>query len=163
MNFVSTLASLTAHDRTRLSKESWLRYAPRLPLLEQARLVPSAVNAFLRMLSEDIPLDSDGPRLPELTKLIFIDVELGPRRTFYLRDILIERVEQGVPLEHLDLRTCVTPIRSIRLLAEIVVDVQEPLDGPWMAIEKYNGWYENGSGAIIQFHNNTNEMGYEVG
>ena len=44
-----------------------------------------------------------------------------------LRDILIERVEQGVPLEYLDLRTCLAAYRAIQLLAEIVVDVKEPL------------------------------------
>jgi hypothetical protein len=103
MNSVSTL---TAQNRTRLSKESWLRYASRLPLLEQARLVPIAVRALKEMLAEDIPLDPDGPQLPMLTKLILLDVRLTAIRTFHLRDMLIERVEQGVPLEYLDLRTC---------------------------------------------------------
>jgi hypothetical protein len=134
MNSVSTL---TAQNRTRLSKESWLRHASRLPLLEQARLVPTAVRAFGEMLSEDIPLDSGGPQLPMLTKLILLDVRLTAIRTFRLRDILIERVEQGVPLEYLDLRTCVAAHRAIQLLAEIVVDVQEPLDAPPMAMEEF--------------------------
>ena len=123
LNFVSTF---TVHNCTQLSKEFWLKHASRLPLLEQARLVPTAVEAFMEMLVKDVPLDPDSPRLPMLTKLILFDVSLNARRTFYLGDILIERVEQGVPVECLDLRTCVASNDEIQLLAEIVVDVQEP-------------------------------------
>ena len=78
------------------------------------------------MLAEYTPLDLDGPRLPMLTKLILLDVRLNGMRALHLGDMLIERVEQGVPLEYLDLRTCVATNRAIQLLAEIVVDVQEP-------------------------------------
>jgi hypothetical protein len=135
MNSVSTL---TAQNCTRLCKESWLRYASRLPLLEQARLVPTAVRAFKEMLAEDIPLDSDGPQLRMLTKLILLDVRLTAIRTFHLRGMLIKRAEQGVPLEYLDLRTCIAANRAIQLLAEIVVDVQEPLD----ALGWRKDWHE---------------------
>jgi hypothetical protein len=137
MNSVSTLS---AQSRTRLSKVFWFRHAPRWPSLEQARLVPTTVRAFRDVLAEDIPLDSDGPRLPMLTKLILLDVRLTAIRTFNLRDMLLERVEQGVPLEYLDLRTCVAAKRAIQLLAEIVVDVQEPLDAPPNAMEPF-GWH----------------------
>ena len=44
-----------------------------------------------------------------------------------LGDMLIERVEQGVPLEVLDLLKCTAPAHAIQLLREIVVDVKEPL------------------------------------
>ena len=73
-----------------------------------------------------------------MTKFILLDVTLSAIPTFYLRDILIKRVEQGVPLEHLDLRTCKAANRAIKLLAEIVVDVQEPPDEPTMATEYFN-------------------------
>jgi hypothetical protein len=132
VNFVSTF---TAHNRTRLSKEFWFNHAPKLPLLEQARLVPTAVGGFGEMLSEDIPLDV--PRLPSLTRLILFEVTLTPLRTFHLRDLLIKRVEQGVPLEVLDLRTCFAAGRAIQFLAEIVVDVQEPLDARQMGMEEF--------------------------
>ena len=122
---VKSVLTFTAQNRTRLSKEFWLSHAPRWPLLEQARLVPSAVGAFGGMLAEDTPPDC--PRLPSLTGLILLDVTLTALRTFHLRDVLIGRVEQGVPLEYLDLRTCVAVNRAIQLLAEIVVDVQEAL------------------------------------
>jgi hypothetical protein len=131
MNYV---LSLTTQNRTRLSKEFWLSHAPRLPLLEQACLVPTSVGAFGEMLAEDIP--PDDPRLPSLTRLILFEVTLTALRTYHLRDMLIKRVEQGVPLEVLDLRTCVAADRAIQFLAEIVVDVQEPLDARQMAMEE---------------------------
>jgi hypothetical protein len=128
---VDPVSTLTVQNDTRLDKEFWLSHAPRWPSLEQARLVPTAVKAFMDMLVEDAP--PDGPRLPSLTKLILVDVKLIALRTYRLCDVLIERVEQGVPLEALDLRTCVVADRSIRLLREIVVDV---LATRWMAMER---------------------------
>ncbi|KAF8492751.1 hypothetical protein F5888DRAFT_1927417 [Russula emetica] len=133
---VNSVVTLTAQNLTRLSKESWLGHASRMPLLEQARLVPAAVSAFREMLAEDILLDSDGPQLPMLTKLILLDVRLTAIRTYHLGDMLIKRVEQGVPLEVLDLRTCIAADRAIQFLAEIVVDVQEPLNARQMAMEE---------------------------
>jgi hypothetical protein len=64
------------------------------------------------MLGEDAP--PDGPRLPSLKTLILVDVNLTAVRTYDLRDMLIERVEQGVPLEVLDLRSCVVAERAIQ-------------------------------------------------
>jgi hypothetical protein len=50
--------------------------------------------------------------------------------------MLIERVEKRVPLEVLDLRTCVAPDPAIQLLTEIVVGVQGPLaPGPTTIME----------------------------
>jgi hypothetical protein len=124
MNSVSTL---TTRNSTRLSKEFWLKHAAKLPSLEQARLFHNSIAAFKKMLAEDISFDSDGPRLPMLTKLSLLEVELTSIRVLHLRDTLIERVEQGVPLEYLELRTCVSAKGTIKLLEEIVVDVREPL------------------------------------
>ena len=130
---LNSVSTFTTQDRTRLSKEFWLRHAPRWPLLEQARLVPTSVRAFRDMLAEDTP--SDGPRLPSLTRLVLLGVTLNAIRTYHLRDMLIRRVEQGVPLEVLDLRTCVAVDQAIQSFAEIVADVQEPLARP-MAMEE---------------------------
>ena len=129
---MNSVLTFSAQNHTRLSKEFWLSQAPRWPLLEQACLVPGSVGAFTEVLAEDTP--PDGPRFPLLTKLILFDVKLTAIRAFHLRDMLIERVEQGVPLQHLDLRTCLAVNRAIQLLAEIVVDVERPLDAPptWM-------------------------------
>jgi hypothetical protein len=79
------------------------------------------------MLVEDAP--SDGPRLPLLTKLTLIDDDtLTELKVSHLRDMLIERVEQGVPLEVLNLSTCTAADSSIQLLREIVVDVHDNED-----------------------------------
>lgn len=121
---VDSVSTLTAKSRTGLSKEFWLAHASRWPLLERARLTPPAVRGFREMLAEDTP--PNGPRLPSLTKLIIYDVMLTALRTFDLRDMLIERVEQGVPLEDLDLRSCYGGDRAIQVLREVVVDVRGP-------------------------------------
>ena len=115
---VDSVSTIMAVNHTRLSKEFWLNHAPRLPSLEQARLVPSAVKAFRDMLAEDAP--PDGPRLPSLTKLTLVNVTLTAPRTFSLRNILIKRVKQGVPLGVLDLFKCVAHERVIQLLREKV-------------------------------------------
>ncbi|KAI0281233.1 hypothetical protein BGY98DRAFT_959374 [Russula aff. rugulosa BPL654] len=132
---VDSVLTVTTQNRTRLSKEFCVRHAPRWPLLEQARLVPTSVGAFLEMLAEDTP--PDGPRLPSLTRLIVLHVRLTSLRMYHLGDMLIKRVEQGVPLEVLDLRTCVAADRAIRSFSEIVVDVQEPVDAPPMTMEEF--------------------------
>jgi F-box-like len=121
---LNSISTLTAQNHTQLSKEIWLKHAPRWPLLEQARLAPTAVRAFRDMVAEDAP--PDGPRLPLLTKLTLIEVALTPLRTFHLLDMLIERVNQRVPLEVLDLSACIACDRAIQLLKEIVVEVQKP-------------------------------------
>jgi hypothetical protein len=121
----SAVSTLTANSRTGLSKEFWLAHASRWPLLERAHLAPPAVKGFREMLAEDTP--PDGPRLPSLTKLIFDGVTLTAPRTFDLRDLLDKRVEQGVPLEVLDLRLCYGCSRAIQVLRE-VVDVSAPVD-----------------------------------
>jgi hypothetical protein len=121
---VGSISTLTTEKRTRLSKEFWLSQAPRWPLLKRARLVPASIKAFMNMLIEDAP--SDGPRLPLLTELTLIGFSLTVLRTFHLCDMFVERVEQGVPLEVLDLSTCVTTARSIQLVGEIVADVLGP-------------------------------------
>jgi hypothetical protein len=132
VNFISTL---TAHNRTRLSKEFWLRNASRLPSLERARLVPASVGAFMGMLAEDTP--PDGPLLPSLTKLTLLHVVSTTFRTYHLGDMFIKRVEEGVPLEVLDLSTCIVADHAIQFLSEIVVDIQAPLGVPPMAMEKF--------------------------
>ena len=134
----NSVSTLTTRYGTRLSKEFWINHVPRLPLLEQARLVPTSVWAFWEMLAEDTP--PDGPRLPSLTRLILIDVTLTALRAYHLCNVLIKRVEQGIPLESLDLRTCIAAKLAIQLLAEIVVDMQEPLGAHPM--EEFFNWYE---------------------
>ena len=138
---VDSVSTLTTENRTRLSKEFWLSHASRWPLLERARLVPASIKAFSDMLAENAP--PDGPRLPLLTELTLVEVRLTALKTFRLRDMLIERVEQGVPLEVLDLSTCAAGARSIDLVREIVVDVLEPQPARRNSLMESEGfkWY----------------------
>jgi hypothetical protein len=122
---LDSVSTFFAHCYTEFSKEFWLSQAPRWPSLEQAHLAPTAAKGFRDMLVEDAP--PDGPRFPSLTKLILLHVKLTAPRMLSLRDMLIERVEQGVPLDILDLRTCFAPEHIIQPLREIVVDVKDPL------------------------------------
>ena len=87
------------------------------------------------MLAEDAP--ADGPRFPLLTKLTISCVTWTLAKTYHFRDMLLERVEQGVPLEYLDLRACEEPEphRAKQIFAEIVIDVQGPLRPSWTVDE----------------------------
>ena len=143
---VNSVSTISAENHTRLSKEFWLNQAPRLPLLERVSLVPTAVKAFRDMLAEDAP--PDGPRLPLLTKLTISSVTWTSMRINHFRDMLIERVEQGVPLESLDLPACEepNPRRANQIFAEIVVDVQGPLYESWHVLT------ETGPSKEVEYH-----------
>jgi hypothetical protein len=144
---VESVSTFSARNHTRLGKEFWLNQAPRLPSLERVWLAPTAVKAFRDMLAEDAP--PDGPRLPLLTKLTVFCVTWTPMRTYHFRDMLIERAEQGVPLESLDLRSCEVPVHdhSQQIFAEIVVDVQNPQYLSWTADE----WAETESRGEVKY------------
>jgi hypothetical protein len=139
---LDSVSTLTAQNPTALNKEFWLSHAPRWPSLEQASLVPTTIKGFRDMLAEDAP--PDGPRLPLLTKLILDEIILTLPRAYDLRDMLIERAEQGVPLEVLDLRTSFSDVRSIRLLREVVVDMQETLYLMKTIEEPLGDWHVQG-------------------
>jgi len=124
---LNAISTLSAQNHTRLTKEVWLSHAPRLTMLKRALLVPTAVRAFREMIEEDAP-PSGLPRLPQLTKLILSKVSLTALRTYHLRDMLVKRKEHGVPLEALDLRTCIGTERAIQLLSEVVSNVQGPAE-----------------------------------
>ncbi|KAH9178513.1 hypothetical protein EDB89DRAFT_2063478 [Lactarius sanguifluus] len=119
---LDSLMMFTSHinDPIPLDKQSWLHHAPRWPLLQRVCLAPFAGHGFTEML-----LEYNGGRefllLPSLTELILVDTTLSVRRTLHLCDALMKRVEQGVPLETLDLRTCFETSRAIELLSEIIV------------------------------------------
>ncbi|KAI9440612.1 hypothetical protein H4582DRAFT_2055946 [Lactarius indigo] len=74
------------------------------------------------MLLEDSG-EHEYPLLPSLTKLDLAETTLSAHRTLCLCNTLMKRVEQGVPLETLDLSKCLATSRTIELLSEIVVDI----------------------------------------
>ncbi|KAH9033657.1 hypothetical protein EDB84DRAFT_1438202 [Lactarius hengduanensis] len=130
---LDSLVTLTVQNPTRLEERVWRRHALRWPLLQRVRLPPPAAHGFREML-----LNDDGgrecPLLPSLAKLDLVNTRLSARRTLCLCDALMKRVEQGVPLETLDLRTCVGTPRAVQLLGEIVVDVSGPEEDFWTRV-----------------------------
>jgi hypothetical protein len=157
---VDSISTFTAQNCTRLSKEFWLNQAPRLPLLERVSLVHTAVKAFRDMLAEDVP--PDGPRLPLLTKLTILYVTWFSMRTYHFRDMLLKRVEQGVPLESLDLLACQEPYprkppRANQIFAEVVVDVQGPTNSQWIMDERPG---RTGSGKEVENYDNDSDTWY---
>ena len=124
---LESIVTLTAQYRSRLDKHFWLRHAPKWPLLHCVRLAPPEARGFMEMLLQDNG-GCGSPVLPSLTELALIDGELSARRTNRLCDALMKRVEQGVPLETLDLRTCHATNFAVRLLSEIVVNVWGPAE-----------------------------------
>lgn len=119
---LDSLVTLTALHLTRVDELVWRRHAPRWPLLQRVRLAPPAAGGLREMLLNDDG-GRESPLLPALKNLVLLHNGLSARRTFRLCDVLMKRVGQGVPLETLDLRTCVGTRDAVRLLSEIVVDV----------------------------------------
>jgi len=137
VNAVSTLTTQSNYARS--TEEFWLRHVPRLAMLKQARLAPTAIRAFKQMLVGDVSHNS--PRwLPQLAKLILVGVSLTAIRTYHLRDMLVKRREQGAPLEALDLRTCIAVEHAIELLAEAVGNVRGPTITPGPGNLEFCDW-----------------------
>ena len=70
-------------------------------------------------------------RLPSLTELVVVDYSLYELSLLPLRDALMKRVEQGIPVKTLDLRMCVpdldAPVEDwFRSLSELAVNVLGP-------------------------------------
>ena len=120
---LGSLNTLTVQNSSRFTERLWLAHAPRWPLLERVRLVGTVVKSFTTVLIKHTP--SEGPLLPSLTKLSLLNT-LRTDDTSQLLDMLTRRVEQGVPIEALDLRACEATEEAVRLFGEIVVDVQGP-------------------------------------
>ncbi|KAF8262926.1 hypothetical protein EI94DRAFT_1742155 [Lactarius quietus] len=113
------LVTLIAQDFTP-DKQFWFRHSPDWPLLRRVQLGP-VQQGFKEMLLEDDE-GRESPLLPSFTELVLVG-SLSEDWTL----ALMMRVEQGVPLELLDLRMCVprSPVQ-VRLLSEIVVNVLDP-------------------------------------
>ena len=105
LDSIETLAAqdLCRHAELELhAKQFWLHISPSFPQLRRVRLSPPTARGFINMLLED----GERPPLPSLTELIVVDASEYDLRALRLRNVLRKRVEQGVPLEVLDLRMC---------------------------------------------------------
>ena len=106
----------------------WFRHAPRWPLLQRVRVAFPVTHGFIQALLEDNG-GHERPLLPSLLELVVDNVSSHRLSTLPLRTTLMKRVEQGVPLDVLDLRTCYDSILSfkvVRPLSEIVANVLGP-------------------------------------
>ena len=124
---LDNLLKLSALDHSSLDEELWHIHAPRWRLLKSVHLSPLAARGFREMILQDNGAH-ENLLLPSLKNLVLYDVTLTTPRTDRLRDALMKRVDQGVPLETLDLRSCyatscVDYRVAVQLLSEIVVNV----------------------------------------
>ncbi|KAH9988907.1 hypothetical protein BJV77DRAFT_1019111 [Russula vinacea] len=151
---LGSLNTLTVQNSSRFPERLWLAHAPRWPLLERVRLVGTVARSFTTVLAKEMP--PEGPLLPSLTKLSLLNT-LHTSDTSNLLDMLTGRVEQGVPLEALDLRACEATDRAVQLFSEIVVDVQGPDVG-----YRSTGWWPTLSNwsrdmGLLLFHRDVDE------
>jgi hypothetical protein len=117
------------------TQDFWCHLSSKWHLLQCVRLTSPA--GFLAMLLED-----DGgrerPLLPSLTQLVFAKLSQYYLSLLPLREVLMKRIEQGVPVEILDLHNCHRYLPMLDLhkhsptkdwlqsLSEIGVDVLGP-------------------------------------
>ena len=135
---LDNIVTLTTEVSSKFDEQFWLRYAPRWPLLRNVHLGPPAVLGFMLMLSKENG-GHERPLLPFLTKLVPVHLGLTARRTPLLCDALMKRVEQGVPLETLDIRKCLVSSHAVELLGEIVVEVVAPGDKAQVVPQRKSG------------------------
>ena len=145
---LDNLMTLTAQKCTRLDRQFWLRHAPQWPLLHCMRLGSRAASGLREALLEDEGLES--PLFPLLTKLVLSDSTLSALRALRLCDVLMSRVEQGVPLETLDLRTCIATRRVVELLSEIVTEVLGPEGSLEEVAQTRSRWNSTARGPFVE-------------
>ena len=140
---LDSLVTFTSKSNTRFGVNTrfWRHQESRWPLLKHIHLgrVPA------RRLREILLQDDGGPErplFPSLTRLDLDKFALSARRTLRLCDALMKRVEQGVPLEVLDLRSCRATSHAVQVLSEIVVDVWAPKE-----LQTIEGWHLTWDGA----------------
>ena len=146
------LVTLIAQDFT---TSVWLHDLPKWPLLRRVRLVPFSERGFIHTMLEDNG-GCDNPLLPSLKELALVDIRLYKHRMTDLYNALMMRVEQGVPLELLDLRTCHPDPENpgaVRLLSEIVVNVLGPEETLDARAQIRSMWDHLGRGPFVEDDN----------
>jgi hypothetical protein len=128
------LVMLAIHDSTSSAhvetQRFWHHLSPMWPLLQCVQLTPVVADGFVVMLLGDHG-GCERPLLPSLKKIVMVDFSLYWLSLLPLYDALRKRVEQGVPVETLDLRMCRAHADSraedwLQSLREFVVDVLRP-------------------------------------
>lgn len=122
---MSSLATLTVLDSMKIPREFWPATAPQWRLLERVRLSLTNLPPFSRALTEDGPLKN--PLFPSLTKLFITGTSLTTDIAVLVRDMLLARTKQGVPIPTLDLSECAVPKGSMRYFKKFVTERREPV------------------------------------
>ena len=116
-----------SHSQDLIIQQFWLRLLPNWPLLRRVRLAPIALRGFIMALLEDCK----NPLLPSLAEFALAETTLDAHQTICLREVLMKRVEQGVPLKTLDLRMCCRDpynFEAVQSLSDFAIDILRPLD-----------------------------------
>lgn len=121
----SSLATLTVMNSMKVPREFWPATAPRWPLLQRVRLGLTNLTPFLRALIEEGHLKS--PLFPSLTKLFITGSSLTTDIAILVRDMLLVRTKQGVPIQTVDLSKCVVAKGSMGYFKKLVTDLREPV------------------------------------
>ena len=116
------LVTLIAQDFTEPpDKQFWLRHSPQWPLLRHVQLAESFQRGFKEMML-DYNGAREGPLFPSLKELALAGAVSGNWES-----ALMKRMEQGVPLELLDLRMCVPrDFVALELPRENLVNILGP-------------------------------------
>jgi len=146
---LDSLVTLKVHDDTWSKKRVWLCHARKWSLLEHVHLSCATASGFRDMLLADEG-GRECPLLPSLIKLVLDETTLSGGRTRRYCDAFMKRVEQGVPLETLDLRTCLASSCAVRLLREIVVDVRGPSEYYETRAQTLSVWDSDGCGLFVR-------------
>jgi hypothetical protein len=168
------LVTLAAHnlrsmyfERYRRVEHFWLHLSPKWPLLQRVRLSHPAAIGFVAMLLADNG-GRERPLLPSLREIVIANFSSHLLRC--LCDALMKRVEQGVPVETLDLRMCIPHSEDdeetsakdwIQLLSEIVVDVLGPEETLEARKQMKSRWKTVARGPFID-NANSRELDYSV-
>jgi hypothetical protein len=147
---LDNLRKFTALDHTQLDEMFWHTYALRWPLLESVLLAPPAARGFRETILQDNG-GHENPLFPSLTNLALHEGTITAPRAHRLRDALMKRVDQGVPLETLDLRSCFATSCAdysvaVELLSEIVVYVcarKAPYSSPFLRLRDQDSGAED--------------------
>ena len=146
------LVTLIAHDFLSPFEQFLFPSLPRLPLLQHVRVASYMATRFIDWLQADNEGRKD-PLLSSLKELVVVNAHLDEHWTLRLCETLMKRVEQGVPLKMLDLRTCRPdpsyPV-AVRSLSEIVVDVLAPEETPEARAQIISMWDQSALDSLVE-------------
>jgi hypothetical protein len=134
---VSSVVTLTVLDCRVFPEEIWLGDPPtsRWSSLKCLRLRSSTLRSIMGILTSIVPPRlPEGPLLPSLTKLIITGSPLDEHMAKGLRDMLLRRIEQGVPIQTLDLSECGVVRSAVQFFRDIITVLWDPV-GIWLLQE----------------------------